>query len=142
MIINPVKAMNVQYGDMHGEAAGDIADHLGNSIHSAVKQMGFDPSEEPVGVSLSYGYDEGCVESASEISVEVRMLDKSKCPASSADEFNSFLRNNNGVLPVKIYHKTLNAIDVLKCFKSLSICMVRKTISANEFEVTDEIILD
>ena len=130
---------SVQYGDVRGEAAGDVSDSLGNVLDTAARQqLGFKGPGYVVGVSI-YGGDEFSRRKPDLVSVTFQVIEG----FSSVDELNKKLAESGGVLTVKEYRKRgVPVVDFVRCFKRLDIGLFSRYINARTIRVEDDITIE
>ena len=129
---------SVQYGDVRGHAAADIADEDGNMLDDAARALGLKACGRVVGMSIYHGLL-GMAGSREEkyirkVTVTFQVIADSSIGC-GADEINANLAKRNGVLPVKKYMMDVDVIDLLRHFKRLDIGLFSRHIQATEIDV-------
>ena len=126
---------SVQYDDVRGEAAGDVADQLSNSLQEAAKQLGFPGGGFVVGMSIYAG--QGSQQSdPNPVYVTVQAVPD----IWGVDDVNKKLAETGGELVVNEYSLPKADIrDVLRCFKRFQIGLFCKGIKAKTVSVAEEI---
>ena len=98
---------SVQYGDMEGTAAADW--HGGTEIYDLAKSKGIDTNKySPVALSF-YGVPP--------TSFTIYAVDNAVTGAISFDEIDGYARQNNGTLPVVLFHFSSNMDELSKYMK-------------------------
>jgi len=114
---------SVQYGDVRGEAAADIADVLGG-LSAVGKALGFRVRGMIVGIRMFAGpaYD-------SRVSVTVQVFE-----GGSWDDIKVAREASGGTLPVTEHDLMVPLVDFIRCFKRFSVGLFVRDTGVHELK--------
>ena len=117
---------SVQYDDLRGETAADMADELGD-LDAAARALGFEIKGTVVGISMfgSAIFDDN-------VYVTVQVFD-----GGSWADIKAALDASGGVLRVTEQDKQMPVVEFLKCFKRLKVSLFTSAHEIGKLEIAE-----
>lgn len=116
---------SVQYGDVRGEAAADIADDLGG-LDAVSKMLGFKVKGTVVGIRMFSGEH-----STGNVYVTLQVFE-----GGSWGEIKAALEVSGGALDVTEYYKDdVPLVDFIRCFKRLNVGLFGRDSGVREVRI-------